>query len=555
MAKQPQWQPKIDPAGGGPMMVTPTNASAPGRALAGAGREVRRLGEIFAYRAERKDALAQAEQDRARRETEALTRATKVADYKLDATRGFIDLRNRVLETADPDAARRLWDAEKETLAPVDDDAVGDDVTMLRRQVYDAAMQDWEGLVDQDVNSLRLRHAQQSAAAAEAVALELGDVELYRERMAAAGPILGLDAQTVQDRIDLLSRQIEKRDRGNEIRAELMAGPADEGLRRLESMNKPRILTDEEWGQLRKEIASDLQIEAAVANQEVERRKAQVAANEARLWADFLDGKVDVTAIPDAIRRGDISAAVGERIVAAATKPMAVEDDPETYARLQALLDDVVGGRADPQAAIDFALSNRDKLSLATQKSALAQAANRSTPQVQALRDAVQRAYGQLVRISEDSLAELLRSGVSGDQMKTAADERAQQLNLVNIVSDELEEWIRKNPDATRAEILRRGREVQVLIAGQAVEEQDRLIGAWQRGESIGFAGGARKREGTSLTPLTPLTQPAAPVAASPAGLEGVWESLTVDEKASALRLLARGVTAAEIAAALQGGR
>jgi hypothetical protein len=85
------------------------------------------------------------------------------------------------------------------------------------------------------------------------------------------------------------------------------------------------------------------------------------------------------------------------------------------------------------------------------------------------------------------------------------------------------------------------------------VEDQDRMIDAWQQGQELTFAGGERK--GTKESGTASIPSPSPQEIGSPAGLESVWGTLTTDEKASAMRMLARGVTAPQIVAALQGGQ
>jgi hypothetical protein len=126
-----------------------------------------------------------------------------------------------------------------------------------------------------------------------------------------------------------------------------------------------------------------------------------------------------------------------------------------------------------------------------------------------------------------------------------------------------LQEWLAQNPDATDAEIARREREITVMLRGWSNETRDAAIRAWETGDTSIPAGTAvagslgnlpaagDSKEGTALTSGTALTREEPAV---PAGLEGVWDKLSDQEKGSALRMLNRGVTAAAILAALQGG-
>lgn len=269
--------------------------------------------------------------------------------------------------------------------------------------------------------------------------------------------------------------------------------------------------------------------------------------------AEYLSGQLTEKAY-ETIRRLDVQGA-------------RTENDPQTYARLIAMEDAVQRGARPPADLADFVKANADKLKRSTYESAMAMALNPFSMQVQARNDAVQRAYGQLVRVEIDR-GELFRKGFTPAMVAELEHRRTKQLALVNMLSDELEEWIAKNPDATRAEILRRGREIQVLIGDQSVQEQDRMIDAWEQGLEMTFAGASRKRpqppkgqsavqeaqeaQGTQESPSTSASAPPAPP--SPPGLESVWGTMSVEEQASAMRLLSRGVTPQQILSALQGG-
>lgn len=236
------------------------------------------------------------------------------------------------------------------------------------------------------------------------------------------------------------------------------------------------------------------------------------------------------------------------------------QNDPQVYAKLIELQDAVQRGAKTSSDLKTFAFANAAALKSSTFEAAISQAENPFAMQQQAKNDAVQRAYGQFVRIREEDLASLLIAGVSGEQMKSAADERASQLNLVNMLSDELEEWIGKNPGATRAEILRQARGIQVSIANRSVEDQDAMIRQWQgvspgalpdSGVGFGIAGNLGNIANQMRQAQTNGQQASAP----PAGLESIWTQLDAEAQADVLRLMARGKTAAEILRIWQEGR
>ena len=248
--------------------------------------------------------------------------------------------------------------------------------------------------------------------------------------------------------------------------------------------------------------------------------------------AEYLSGQLTEKAY-ETIRRLDVQGA-------------RTENDPRTYAQLIAMEDAVQRGARPAADLEDFAKANADKLKRSTYESAMAMALNPFSMQVQAKNDAVQRAYGQFVRVQETDLEALLMQGASNEAMRSAGDARAHQLNLVNMLSDELEEWIQKNPDATRAEILRQGRMIQVQIAQRTIQEQDSLIRQWEASAG-GMPGPEAAGVAGNLGNLRKIQPSAVPQSSAPAGLESIWDQLDSEAKADVMRLLARGLTAADI--------
>jgi len=282
-------------------------------------------------------------------------------------------------------------------------------------------------------------------------------------------------------------------------------------------------------------------------------------------------GQADLDAGLDMVQRNELPYSIYEQGKRFMLQPPE-QNDPAVYEGLLALEDGVARGAVPAKDLKEYLRTHASGLTASTRQAAMERAGSPFTRQTQARNDAVQRAYGQFVHVEEIDAArrsDLYRQGFTPAMIADMENRRAQQLNLVNMLGDELEEWIQKNPDATRAEIIRRGREIQVLISGRAIEEQDRMIGAWERGEEITFAGGERKKgQRTPLTSGTLLPQEAAtgPAAlivrtrdidkiATPEGLASIWGELDPEAKADVMRLLARGKTAAEILKIWQEGQ
>jgi len=249
--------------------------------------------------------------------------------------------------------------------------------------------------------------------------------------------------------------------------------------------------------------------------------------------------------------RGQLTDKAYETIRRLEVRGPRTENDPETYAKLVELKDRVARGAAPAAELKSFATAHADQLTPAAYKDAIDTAGSPFAMQTQAKNDAVQRAYGQFVKVQETDLQALLMQGASQEAMRSAGEVRAQQLNLVNMLSDELEEWIRNHPEASRADILRQGRMIQVQIGMRSIEEQDARIRQWQAsaGGPIGPEGSAVAGNLGNLQPRSPDSSPdtPAPRNAVPAGLESIWDQLDSEAKADVMRLLARGRTAEDI--------
>ena len=96
---------------------------------------------------------------------------------------------------------------------------------------------------------------------------------------------------------------------------------------------------------------------------------------------------------------------------------------------------------------------------------------------------------------------------------QTAGEKRKRQLRMVSDIEDEIDQFIKRKPDASREEILRVGRIATAEIA-------------------------------SGVSPAATPWEPAAGAAnAAPAGLEAIWDGLTEEERGTVRTLLLRGVS------------
>lgn len=309
---------------------------------------------------------------------------------------------------------------------------------------------------------------------------------------------------------------------------------------------KTWLLDTKEASSVRNSIAA-FATDQAVADQRDQ--TIEIERNEREQLTKAYAGPIDMGPVLSAFAEGRIGKETYNQIRQIQRGGPRAQNDPQTIVSLSELQDAVQRGQTKPEELKKFLRDNAANLTPGKFESAYAEASDVFTPQIRAKNDAVQRAYGQLVKSNEIDGATtnlLLASGVPLDSIEQMKGDRAQQLNLVNILADEMDEFLQKNPEATREDILRRARQIQVTIAGYALEEQDRMIQAWQSGKSITFAGDTTTKTGTQ----TP-TDKAQGTNLVPKGLEDVWPSMSQEEQVQALRLLAMGAHIGKIREAL----
>jgi len=512
------------------------------RAGAQIGQEVARLGERMA---------ARGDQMTARGDALAASRAWRQIDeWRIGYLRQLPDRRTDLSATQiDPVSGANVTGYEREL------DAFPD---ALHGQIQEAS----KGLSAQARARLQMAYDDAAPQWAQEVATVLDRMEISDVVLEARGLAKEGRAASGLDLIDLYKDRLGPEDY-EKLTAEIRLTGAQSDLQEIARVGgwqeARETLQNPQWQQV---YGLDVAEAAAVRNQlaafvaeEAQKAERIAAVDREMLERKRIDqayqGQMETDEEGVAVYRkeylsGRLTDKAYETIRRLEVRGPRTENDPETYAKLVELKDRVARGAAPTADLKAFATAHADKLTQAAYKDAIDTAGSPFSMQTQARNDAVQRAYGQFVKVQETDLQTLLLQGASKEAMRSAGDARAQQLNLVNMLSDELEEWIQKNPDATRAEILRQGRMIQVQIGRRAIEEQDSLIRQWEASAG-GMPGPEAAGVAGNLGNLRKTQTSAVPQSSAPAGLESIWDQLDSEAKADVMRLLARGRTAADI--------
>ena len=258
------------------------------------------------------------------------------------------------------------------------------------------------------------------------------------------------------------------------------------------------------------------------------KQRAQLEANNDAIIADARQGKLDLTTLWDKVRANEVDATVAEQARRIVLEPR-TENDPAAYARLEDTLDGFARGsisQGQAKAELDRIAG---ELKPSTFEGARATITNTYSAQVQARQDVVMRARGQLVDVAnEQDWATLMVSITAPELAEAAGAKRKRQLAQVSSVEDELDQFIKRKPDASREEILRMGRIITAEVGGTMPPAAASPWGEVPLPEN---------------QPSTLNNQPSA----APAGLETLWPTLNDAEKSTVRMLLGRGFTAERI--------
>jgi hypothetical protein len=542
MAKTPQWTVReTGAASGGPLIVAPRNADAPYRALSGLGATVRDLGKTLT-------AEARVAQERSR----ALQRATEASDVRLDLTRKFLDLRDELGNIPDPEERLRRWDAAQGEFGTQLESIPDPETRAAAQRYYDDDMRAWDAEVHGSVAASRLAQAERGLQNAAAMSLELRDLSLYEERVRQAAPVVGWTDQVVADEMDRMERLIGHEQAKDAVAARAASLPFDDAVAYLNS-DAPFYGTAIDPQEKQKFLDAQMGLltrQQAAAAQEARRVESVRETNGVAAIAAAYRDKLDLDATLKQMEAGALRPEDFNQAVQIAKKGPVTQNDPAVYAQVQDLLDGMARGAQTPQAVRRFALDHADRLTPAKMETILQETAQAFAPQSQALRDAVTRARSQLVTApeAESPMMALLRAQ-NPDAAQDVDNQRARQWRLVNYLEDELQRYLRENPQATREDIIKKGRALEVYLRQQAPERQGQIIAAWETDATrpagpVFVAQTPQQADQAAARYVDEMFGPAVPV-----GLESIWSDLTPEEQTDVRELLAQGVSVARILA------
>jgi hypothetical protein len=534
--KQPGWTVEETGGGAGPLVVRPLNPEAPGLALAGMGRSLAETGAFLT--AEARDAEAK---------TRALQQTTEVSRYTLAALQQYGALKDELERVTDPDARLpRLQELEGQLRADLE--SLGDPQVRTRAETW---LNEEYALWDKDVRTgtqaLRLKQANDHFAALAEDAVARRDdsrIAAYLQDLTEQGftaPQQAADTLAAyRTRID---RELDK----DALTGMITALPYPQAVERLNGMARPGTLNEQEWAQFKDGLHAQLDVARAQAAQEQRYRQQVVAANVTKSWAAALAGTLDVAAVPGQVERGDLPPDEAVRLTTFARRGPAAENDPATYAELNAKLGDLALGRTDAANVLKFATAHASKLKPGTVDAAIEAATNRATPQVRAVEDAVQSATREIVTVTDDVYAQILALSAGNTTALTSAnDQRAGQWRQVDYVRQQLRAYVQQHPAATPDEIYVESRKLLRHLRTQTAEARTAEVEAWE--EDLVWGTSPAPLESYDLETRQRRTLVGGMKAVgAPAGLEGLWETLTAEEQRDVLELLRRGWTPAQI--------
>jgi len=523
MARLPKWDMEVVPTGGGPLVVRASGEpGAAGAAAAGLGRTVAHTG-----------ATITAEARQAEERTKALQQDTQTSQYALEATQGYNQLSSELAMEQDPDARAPKWKAfqtaQRTRLGEIGDDDVRERAeTWLNEQT---AL--WDADVRKGTWRLRLKQSYDHLKALDTDATARRDDSLIVPQLSAMVQAGHMAAGDANDYLQAKRREIRGELGKDAIAAKVFQMDHGDAVTALKdpATFKGLALDPQQVSEFRDKLHAQLDVQRAAASQEARaveqgRERAGVQA-----IAAAYRGQLDAAATIEAMETGAMRPEDARTALEIATKGPAAENDPKTYAELLRLQDGLARGAVEPAAVRRYAMAHATRLKPATVDAALRAAAETYSPQQQAVNEAVQRARQQFVTVTDSTLELLAAMGRGAAELKPAEDKRAFQYRLVSYLSDELDQYVRAHPEATREEITKRGRQIETSLRQQTQTEQRTTIDAWER---AAFAPAAAQPWGE-----VPLPSPDG----VPAGLEGLWPQLNDAEKQTVRELLAAGLS------------
>jgi hypothetical protein len=296
-------------------------------------------------------------------------------------------------------------------------------------------------------------------------------------------------------------------------------------------------LSQEERQAFKSELERYLQTEKTLEELDQRKELARIEQTKNHLFADAMADQLDdPTQIDAALRSGVVSPAEAKQLQELVKKGPPTENDPDALIEINRMIDGIERGDVQPQQVIAQINKNASRLTPAKRDSLIERATNVFGFQNRAMTDTRRYAITQLVTVNESMLERLYAMGTGTDVLKPIEDRRAFEYRLVEYVQDQVGDWIRDHPDATPDDVQVQGRRLIHQVRDIEHAERQTLLDAW---EQQGLTPAATPWEGPNegVLPLGTV---------SPQGLESVWDTMTTEEKQTALNALANGTATAE---------
>ena len=520
MAKFPQWTATVDPTAGGPLIVRQPNAGQTGMAMAQLGQTIAGVGQYLTAEG-RQAAERTAELDRIRQ----ASTITRQATSKL---RKFSDEIRR-----DPDPAnyeRRFEEVSSSILAGLD--AIEDPEVCTRAQVKIDSELDFH---QRDMLTWRMQ-AQQKAfeqeyLQAEQDAVRTGNVEAVEtplqalvdagfttpEQAARAKSVV--EAKTIVWQTALAKGWTEglKYATDPETLAELPLSPEERKAFKAE---------------LESYLASEETLEQLAARKEAER----IERDKTQLFADAYSEKLtDPGQIDQALRAGVLSPTEAKQLYELMKKGPPAENDPQASAEAYDLVADVQFGRTQPETALRQLDKMASKLTPAFRDARIKDLTS-TGPIDTAMRDITQAARRELVTTTQDLMTVMMTSGAGPDALAALDNEKNRQERLVNYHDDQMRRWLREHPEASEDDLYVESRRILARVRSMDVAGRESLLESWEQ-QVLTPAASPWEGPNEGVIPLGSV---------APQGLETVWDTMTTEEKQTALSALANGTATVE---------
>ena len=536
MAKNPKWQADVvgDPQGGGPLMVRSTNAGAVGRATAQMGRDLFQAGYMITREARE-----------AEEKTRSLQRATEVSRFALEANKGFNQLKGDLSKEPDPDkhlpAFNEFASGQIERLS-----TIGDEETRNRAEIWlNDELGFWDKDISTNVPALRIKQTSQHIEAVTQNAIEDRNIELLE----TVGQDLVTEGfwslQQYSDYHGQVDERISKELDKDVIAGEVLSMEPDAAVRHLKDRARPLHMTVQEWADYRDQLHARLDVNRAAAAQEQRAQTQLVHANDDQLITDALQGKLDLPAGIGLVQKQLASVEALDQARRIAIAGPATTNQPAAYDAMVETRDRLQRGTITKDQARDQLNAAADQLTPQTRESFSTSFAAGFSAQEKTLQDAGQYARSQLVTVTDTALTMMDFMAAPDEQKKIATERRARQYQLLEFHDQALRDYLQANPNATQDDLYIQSRKILFRLRQQGEGETQTMLQDWESRQVLGPIEDYDAKTRRKIVNGQP--------SGAPVGLETMWEQMSAEEKASALRMLGRGVPPEMILEALGG--